>query len=154
MSQIYTASDVANWILCQTDVEAGDSITHLKLQKLIYYCQAWSLALLGRPLFEEDFEAWSHGPVVKSVYDQFKENRWNALPIPEICPEFDGETEELLTSIYKIYADKSAKSLENLTHAEDPWKNARQGYDMEEWCRNIISKDSMAKYYLKRYEDA
>ena len=72
--------DVANWFTCSLDREAGDSITHLKLQKLIYYSQAWSLALNGIALFEEDFEAWAHGPVIPEVYQEYKEYGFNALP--------------------------------------------------------------------------
>ena len=52
-------TDVANWFTCNIDREVGDSITHLKLQKLIYYAQAWSLALKGKTLFEEEIQAWA-----------------------------------------------------------------------------------------------
>lgn len=65
----YTASQIAKWLLSAIDRDSGDSITPLKLQKLIYYAQAWSLALPERayPLFDEDMQAWAHGPVVESV---------------------------------------------------------------------------------------
>ncbi len=83
MPQIQTynlsPNDVANWFLCNIDREAGDSITHLKLQKLLYYAQAWSLVLKGKSLFEEDFEAWAHGPVLPSIFEQYKNMGFQAL---------------------------------------------------------------------------
>src|SRR5258708_4115865 len=75
-----SALDVANWFLAAMDRGAGDSITHLKLQKLVYYAQAWSLALRNKPLFDEDFVAWTHGPVVKSVWRRFKGYGLDAIP--------------------------------------------------------------------------
>lgn len=61
---MHSALDIAAWFLNEVDRKAGDSITNLKLQKLVYYAQAWAVTLLGRKLFEEKVEAWAHGPVV------------------------------------------------------------------------------------------
>ena len=63
-----TAAQVADYFLSLVDEDAGDSMTNLRLQKLLFYAQAWHLALTNRPLFEEDFEAWVHGPVIPSFY--------------------------------------------------------------------------------------
>ena len=42
-------------------------MSHLKLQKLLYYCDAYSLAYFDNPLIEDDFEAWVHGPVCRRL---------------------------------------------------------------------------------------
>ena len=47
-------------------------MSHLKLQKLLFYCQAYHLAYFKEPLFDEDFEAWVHGPVCRIIYDSLK----------------------------------------------------------------------------------
>ena len=49
-----------------------DSMSHKKLQKLCYYAQAWYVTIKNKPLFEDDIEAWVHGPVVPSLYSQYK----------------------------------------------------------------------------------
>ncbi len=112
--------DVANWFTCTIDREAGDSITHLKLQKLLYYAQAWSLVLNGKSLFAEDFEAWAHGPVIPSIYERYKEHGFDALPPCECENDIAGETEEVLKEVKRVYGELSGKKLERLTHSEAP----------------------------------
>ncbi|MES9859672.1 MAG: type II toxin-antitoxin system antitoxin SocA domain-containing protein [Candidatus Thiodiazotropha sp. LLP2] len=146
------AIDVANWFLSEIDRDAGDSITHLKLQKLAYYAQAWSLALREEPLFEEDFRAWAHGPVATSIYTNFKDYGWLALPAPDDAPVFEAETEELLSEILKVYGQYSAKVLEDMTHNEDPWINARGGLPPEARSSAVIPKEEIATYYRELYE--
>lgn len=150
---MYTACEVADWFRGAVDRASGDSITHLKLQKLVYYAQAWSLALLGRPLFEEDVRAWAHGPVALSVWHAFKDHGWDALPPPEANPEFDDETTELLRDVLRSYGEHSAKKLEELTHGEDPWLHARGGLPPEAKSHAVIPKEHMAQYYRQLYED-
>ena len=65
-----TISDIADYFITKNH-EYGDYITNLKLQKLVYYAQAWYLAFLDKPLFDEDFEAWVHGPVNRDLYDRY-----------------------------------------------------------------------------------
>lgn len=139
--------DVANWFLCNMDREAGDSITHLKLQKLIYYSQAWALVLNGKPLFEEDFEAWTHGPVIPEVYEQYKDFGFNALPACDCKNEVTKQQEYVLLEVKRVYGEKSAKYLEDLTHHEAPWIHARGNLPLEARCNNIISKDAMHAFY-------
>ena len=77
-----TCMEVANYLLSKTDEEAGDVISNLKLQKLVYYVQGFSLAMNNRPMFEEDIYAWQHGPVVPSLYHNFKDNGAFGIPKP------------------------------------------------------------------------
>jgi len=144
-----TALNVATWFLGNIDRSAGDSITHLKLQKLVYYAQAWSLTFLKRPLFDEELQAWAHGPVAPSVYRAFAGEGWNALPVParEIDGCFDEEQASLLAEVATVYGKFSAKELENMTHAESPWKDARGDLPDEAPSKKVISKESMAAYY-------
>jgi uncharacterized phage-associated protein len=143
----YTAPGIAKWILASIDRDAGDSITHLKLQKLVYYAQAWSLALLGRPLFDEDMRAWAHGPVAESVFNSYRAFGWEAIPAPDEAPALEVEDEDLLNMVMGGYGDFSAKHLETMTHCEDPWKTARGDLPPEARSNAIIPKDHMAQYY-------
>jgi uncharacterized phage-associated protein len=153
MEMEYTAVVIAKWILAQIDRAAGDSITHLKLQKLVYYAQAWALVLLGRPLFTEDFQAWTHGPVVESVFNEYKSFRWEAIPEPADSVEMDAETETHLTEVLEVYGDFSAKHLEKMTHSEAPWKDARGDLPAEARSNAIITKKSMIEYYSNLLEE-
>ncbi len=99
----YTANQIADWFLGSIDRGAGDSITHLKLQKLIYYAQAWSLALFKTSLFNEDLQAWVHGPVAPSIYRRFSTSGWDALPPPNSMPHMDQRTQELLEDVLEVY---------------------------------------------------
>lgn len=148
----HTALDVATWFLKNIDRSAGDSVTHLKLQKLVYYAQAWSLALTGQPLFEEDLQAWAHGPVAPSVYRAFAGEGWNALPAPVREVEFAEEQAALLEEIAEVYGTFQAKQLENMTHSEAPWLTARGGLPPEAPSRSVISKESMRDYYKALHE--
>lgn len=152
MERNYKALDIAAWFLSNIDRESGESITHLKLQKLVYYAQAWALALLGRPLFEDEVQAWAHGPVVESVFHKYKGHGWDAIPCPETDVLIDEETEHHLREIMDVYGDFSAKHLEQMTHAEGPWRLARSGLPPHARSSEVITKDSMKTYYLSLYK--
>lgn len=146
---MYGAQDIAKWFLCSVDRESGDSITHLKLQKLLYYAQAWSLVLLERPLFKEEIQAWMHGPVIPNVYDEYCVFGYNEIPMPEICPIIENKDEEVLEEVMKTYGIYQAKYLEMLTHQELPWKEARGDLTLEARCDKPISLDTMKNFYTK-----
>jgi uncharacterized phage-associated protein len=150
---MYTALQVADWFRGVVDRDAGDAITHLKLQKLVYYAQAWSLALLGRPLFAEDVRAWAHGPVALSVWHAHKEHGWAALPPPDEMPELDDETVELLRDVLRSYGEHSARKLEELTHSEEPWVRARGNLPPEASSSAVIPKEHMKRFYRKLYDE-
>jgi len=150
---MYSVKDIANWFLYKVDRESGDSITHLKLQKLVYYTQAWSL-VLNKSLFDENFEAWAHGPVVRSLFETYRDAGWEALGLPsEELIEFDKETEKIISDVWEIYGEHTGKYLEHLTHSEDPWIIARGDLSPEEKSASIIEKKSMENFYKKMYQD-
>ncbi|WP_042332764.1 Panacea domain-containing protein [Desulfosporosinus orientis] len=139
---------VAEYFLNKIVSEAGESITPLKLQKLVYYAQAWSLAFYNS-LFEEDFQAWVHGPVMPGLYIHFKE--YGSGNIPKVS-SFDSsvfEKEEItvLDLVWSVYGKYDAKYLERLTHIEKPWLDAREGKNQDKQCTNIISKEEIKKYF-------
>ncbi len=138
--------DIANWFLGSIDRDAGDCITHKKLQKLVYYAQAYALALLNKPLFEEDFEAGTHGAIIPTLSEKFKDYSWEGLPAPETVPSFDNDIEALLKDIWHVYGELSAKRLQQLILSEEPWKKAKDN------SSQIISKSSMQEYYKWHFD--
>lgn len=150
----YTPDKIADWFLCSIDRSAGEAITHLKLQKMVYYAQAWSLALFNQPLLEEEIEAWAHGPVIPSLFNKYRGRGWENLEAPVKCPKFDKETDGLLKEVLEVYGKYDAKYLERLTHNEGIWNEVRAGLSPERASNRIISKKRMRSYYLKLYEEA
>ncbi|GAA6618466.1 Panacea domain-containing protein [Scytonema sp. NUACC26] len=134
--------DVAKYFLAQTDEEAGDLISNLKLQKLVYYAQGFHLALYDEPLFTEPIEAWTHGPVVPEVYHAYKHYASGAIPIPDDIDfsKYDKPTRELLDEVYRVYGQFSAWKLRNMTHDEELWKDAYKG-DI------VIAHQAMKQYF-------
>lgn len=126
-------------------------VTHLRVQKLLYFAQAWHLLLLDRPLFEEDMQAWAHGPVAPSVYQAFTGNGWNALPIGGDDSGIEGESLAVLDQVKLLYGEFSAKKLEAITHSESPWVDARGDLSAEARCSTVIKKDAIQTYYQCEY---
>ncbi len=147
-----TAEQVAEYFLLLVDDDAGDVMTNLRLQKLVYYAQAWHVAILGEELFEDDFEAWVHGPVIPSLYEKYEGSNWTTIPRPtsELTLSINGRSREILDEVWDTYGQFSAKGLENIVRGEDPWIDARRGYGSGDFCREVISKDVMRAYYAER----
>lgn len=143
------AIDIATYFLNKVDIEAGDLISHLKLQKLVYYAQAWTLAFLNKPMINEDFQAWIHGPVIPELYNNYREFGSNPIPKVTVLDEsiFDKDEKFILERIWNVYGKYNAKYLESLTHEEDPWRNARGNCREDERCMNVIHQKDMKDYY-------
>lgn len=135
---------VAKYIL-----DKQGSMTTMKLQKLCYYCQAWSLAWDEVPLFDEEFEAWANGPVCPALYHMHKGKF--VIDKEDIKADYSNAfTENQLETIDKVleyYSSKEPQWLSELTHMENPWKLARVGCAPGERSTNIITKESMQEYY-------
>lgn len=143
----YTVDQVTDTLIAVAR-EKGIEITNLKLQKLLYYAQAWSLVFYKKPLFEEDFEAWVHGPVVPSVFHRFKEYRWNSIN-EDVSPLPDDELRAHLLKVIGAYGKFDGPQLERLSHSEYPWKHARAGLSPDESSTEKISKESMFSFYSR-----
>ncbi len=138
-------TDVAAYIL-----DRCGPMTAMKLQKLVYYSQAWHLVWAEKPLFENDIEAWANGPVVRELYNLHR-GRF-ALNGPTEIPGGDPSrlTEQeraMIDAVLDAYGDKPAHWLSELTHNEDPWRTAREGFGERERGSEVISLDSMFEYY-------
>ena len=121
-------SDVANYFLSKVDEDAGDLISNLKLQKLLYYAQGYHLALFDKPLFSDNIEAWTHGPVVPFIYRKYRDNKGEGLRAsqPFDSKSLTKDVRDLLDEVYKVYGQFSAWKLRNMTHDEAPWKSTKQ----------------------------
>jgi uncharacterized phage-associated protein len=124
------------------DDEAGDILSNMKIQKLVYYAQGFHLAIFDAPLFGEDIYAWAHGPVVPDLYHSYKRHGSGAIPKPDGIDAgiFSTDQIDLLEEVYKVYGQYSAWKLRNMTHDEDPWKNTSLG--------DAISHKALRDYFL------
>lgn len=142
------ASEIAKYFLGKTiDDDEENGISHLKLQKLLYYAQGFYLAIYDKPLFPEIIEAWAHGPVVTTLYQDYKE--YGSAPIP--CPSeidysiYSEETKELLDDIYNVFGQYSGWKLRDMTHQEPPWRETERGF--------TISHEILKKYFKTQLVD-
>ena len=145
--------DVANFFLSAMDDDAGDLISNLKMQKLVYYAQGVHLAMFDKELFEEDIEAWEHGPVVPSLYHEFKSFGKNAIEpnFDEFNIEiFSSEQKDMLKEVYNTFGQFSAWVLRNMTHDERPWLETTNGGKVV--C-GVIKKDLLKEYFKTQIED-
>ena len=133
--------------------EELEEVTPLMLQKLLYFIQGIYSALYGKPLFEEDCRAWVHGPVYPEVYTLFRDFKYN--PIDDVRFGLLKGTDDVLTEEERDVIDRvvntfgiyGGKVLERITHNEEPWKSARKGYGDQVPSSELVSKDSIRKYY-------
>jgi len=147
--EVKNVREIANWFLYK------ESMTHKKLQKLCYYAQAWYCTLYDKgPLFEDEIQAWVHGPVIPSLYPVYADFKWTNIPKSSKPVRLDDQTVEVLDAVYNTYGGLSGDQLESLTHSEDPWKIARGNLQPWENCTKAIDIDDMRKYYGKKYEEA
>ncbi len=134
--------DVSKYIL-----KKNGPMTTWKLQKLVYYCQAWSLVWDEAPLFQARIEAWANGPVAPELYRFHKGNfRVSSWPRGKIG-NLTKDEKETIDAVLAYYGDKSSQWLKDLTHLEAPWKDARKGVPPGARSMNTISHASMFEYY-------
>jgi uncharacterized phage-associated protein len=150
----YDLQDVVNWFL------AKESMTPKKLQKILYYAYSWTLTMenddvseLENRLFNEKFEAWVHGPVLREVYDRFREYGYQEIPKYDgPLTTFSEDIEEVLEDVWEDYGHYTGNELESITHQEDPWINARDGYSALERCNVELTDEDIFNYYIQRVE--
>lgn len=149
----------------------GYNVSPLKLQKMLYYAQAWHMVFFGREntLFEESPQAWVNGPVYPCIYNIYKDK------VPGMCDHLvyadfcDGSPEEVmkelldgmaisdeeirfLESIVQLYGSKTQNQLVFFTHSEAPWCEMREGLMPYERSSQEISLDRMYQYYKERHD--
>lgn len=156
-----TALDIAKYIIVFNDCK-GDIVTNKKLQKLLYYVQAWSLVHFEYPFFDEYPEAWSHGPVYPTVYQRYKIFGYQPIALDDYQDGIEagqlinnvkskiGLTDDqlgLVDTVLTKYGSLSPAQLEILTHSEKPWLEKRVGLSEFERSDNTISFETMKEYY-------
>jgi uncharacterized phage-associated protein len=145
----FDTNKIADTIIALSRERGRNDVTNLKLQKLMYYAQAWRLVFTGEPLFLESIEAWVHGPVVPSIFRRFRDYRWRPIDC-EVDPCESVDIRRHIESVLNAYDRFDATQLERLTHCESPWIEARKGLDPDMSSRNVISHSAMRDYYSSR----
>ena len=137
--------DVAKYIL-----ENTGEISTYKLQKLCYYSQAWNLVLHDFPLYDSPIMAFAHGPVIKELYDYYKgqfsikSSDIKKCKLSNILTDSEKDT---INRVLQFYGNKTAQWLSDLTHMEEPWRNARKGIPDGQPSSKVISLNDMMEYY-------
>jgi len=127
---------------------SSERLTAFKLHKLLYYCQAWSLAWDDEPLFSDNIKGWRNGPVVPEVYrhhpGRLHIQDWphgDSGKIP------DHVVRDTVGPVLAFYGNRSAAALVDLSHREPPWIASRKGVSPDSKSSNVISCDAMREYY-------
>jgi uncharacterized phage-associated protein len=145
-----TAMEVARYLLHLNNEEPeNDPLTHMRLQKLLYYCQGWFLGMRDAALFDDRIEAWTHGPVVPNVYRMFAD--YDGDPIPRHqgrdAVEIASDHKDFIKRIWDHYKRFSATELRRMTHNEQPWLNARGDRSPDDRTDAEITDDAMRSYF-------
>jgi uncharacterized phage-associated protein len=148
MLSCFDIGDYFVWLANQT----GSFISNLKLQKLVYYAQAWHLALHHTPLFQEDFEAWVHGPVIPELYQKYKGFGWKPI-LEDANPNLPVNVSEFLSEVAEEYFACDTYELEQMTHIEAPWNHARGNLPLDRPSKAVIQKEWMKEYYKSRAKE-
>ncbi|GLQ25114.1 hypothetical protein GCM10007853_29880 [Algimonas ampicilliniresistens] len=153
---MYDVDDICDYVIARLRA-AGVHINLLKLHKLLYYVQAWALAYDNEPMFDEDFQAWVHGPVSRRIFDRFKESKslYSSVGVQDIREGFDAgslreATVNNINSVLDVYGGFSGDQLEQLTHEEQPWLEARANLSPTERSTEVISQETMGSFYRAR----
>ena len=145
-----SALEVANLFLFWANRD-GDVITNLKMQKLLYYAQAWHLVNYGSPLFPDQIEAWDLGPVIRSVYRAFKSHRASPIDYSDKKgreeARFSGRDLTYLREFYRNFIKLTAHELVEMSHNETPWQEAHASHQS-------IDNSAMKKFYSHLYEQS
>jgi uncharacterized phage-associated protein len=134
--------DVAAYIL-----QKCGPMTAWKLQKLVYYAQAWSLVWDQRPLFNGRIEAWANGPVSPELYSQHR-GQFVVTNIAVGNPDMlDATAIETVDAVLSYYGGMHPQQLSDLTHAEAPWRDTRGELLPGIASTREITHEAMASYY-------
>ncbi|MDD4358754.1 MAG: DUF4065 domain-containing protein [Candidatus Pacebacteria bacterium] len=142
--------DVANYFIHLSlknkvdDDGTVEGITHLKLQKILYFAQCAYLSLYNKPLFDDEIKAWQYGPVISSIYDKYKVQENKILQKDKNFNEntLDEDIKDFLDDIWNYFSKFSTTELVNITHMHAPWKNAYTG-DKD----SVIENEVLRQYY-------
>lgn len=148
-STVDTVDTIANFFLSKS------SMSHKKLQKLVYYAYAWTLTILNdreddlnNKLFNNYFEGWVHGPVCPTLYKEYKICGWNDIAKKEGANfNFPVEVLDVLEQVWASYGQYTGIQLEDISHQEEPWKESRKGLPVFQSGDRLIRDETIYKYY-------
>ncbi|MDO4680889.1 MAG: DUF4065 domain-containing protein [Aerococcus sp.] len=136
--------------------------SELMLQKLMYYAQKTSLALTGRTLFDEKFEAWVHGPVLKSLRFYFD----SYIPYNKDEDQLTDTDKYIINYVIYAYGQYAPWKLRDMSHQEIAWKKARKGLsgsmygsreievdDIKEDAKEMRLYDYQYDMYVDEFDD-
>ena len=157
ISVVKHLNTVDSEILAAYILKKHGSMSHLKLQKLVFYVQAYHLAYFNADLISDEFEAWVHGPVSRKLYESL--NTENALysdvfyeekndsPDTIFNESLTNDQLQLIDDVLEELSPLTTLQLENMVHSEMPWKTAREGYSTVDKCHVIIEKEIIRTFY-------
>ncbi len=151
-----TALAVADYFVWISNKE-GKPVTNKKLQKLIYYAQAWSLAIRDKKIFNDRIEAWVHGPAVRSVYVKYKKFGFGTIdekPVEKEINKIPQDVQIFLKDVWNVYGKFDAEYLELLSHSETPWQKARASLEPNIGSENEILPVDMRSFYSAKLKAA
>lgn len=154
-----TIDDITDYIIFNVrSEERRVSLINMKIQKLLYYIQAWSYGINKSPLFEGEFEAWIHGPINRHIYDRFCEQKslYSEIDFNDMLRrdvELPENIAEFVDFVLENYVKYSVTELELLIQEEMPWIRTRGQLNRYEKCNKVISEDLLMEYYGKRWEE-
>jgi len=151
---MYDVNKIADWFIWYNEYirnfedEDTDDISNMKLQKLLFYAQSAFLAIKGEPLFDNKILDWQHRPVIKEIYEKYKDkgNQGIIKYDEKNLKDISKEDTNLLIDVYNLFGEYSAWGLRNLTHSENPWKTTKRN--------EVITTDKMAKEFKEKYLEA
>jgi uncharacterized phage-associated protein len=137
--------DVAAALLAETG-----SVTTMKLQKLVYYAQAWHLVFYAEPLFDDAIEAWPQGPVTRSLYEKHRRQRQVSVWPAGDRSKLTAAERKTLRWVLDKYGAFSAESLSQMTHMDAPWRIARGLLGPDERSSTPIDRQQMKHFYARQ----
>lgn len=160
LREIFGVSDVMIRVISYV-FKKVEEITPLALQKILYFIQGIYSATYDEFLFEENCEAWVHGPVYRNVYFLFKDFKYNPIDdnrfvfLEDKFNDLNNKEKGTIDLVIDTFGKYSGKILEKITHKEEPWLKAREGYLEDEISDEEISSDVIKKYFKdisKKYD--
>ncbi len=126
-------------------------ITNLSLQKLLYYIEAFGQVLLGERIFDDRCEAWAYGPVYPKIYEKYKSFGGERITVDmvDLSEYIADKYQRVIDYVLGNYAIYNGVTLKDLSHAEEPWKKAHEGYGEKEHCEEEITHESITDYFSR-----
>ncbi|MCQ2081984.1 MAG: DUF4065 domain-containing protein [Lachnospiraceae bacterium] len=148
MQDTYETSHADIFSVSKYILEKTGSISTMTLEKLTYYCLAWSLVWFNQPLFDNKFQAWRRGPVCKELFDSHKGKRVISAEMIDSSHILSIDEKKIIDCVLSVYGNENGEFLSSLTHNEKPWNVTRENLSPEENCEKIIKNELIRESYM------